>query len=101
MDVMTQRQVLAKVFTTLYKMKDSTISSKLQAAFWKSNAESSYRDSLLGDVKRIKTMLYLREGEPIPGGLPPGALILISPSKPSDGAGRPQKGKKPLPLQRD
>ncbi len=59
MDVMTQRQVLAKVFTTLYRMKDSTISSKLQAAFWKSNAESSYRNSLLGDVKRTRTTINI------------------------------------------
>jgi hypothetical protein len=51
--------VRAKVFTTLYKMKDSTISSKLQAAFWKSNAESSYRDSLPGDVKRTRTAIKI------------------------------------------
>ena len=59
MDVMTQRQVRAKVYTTSSRMKDSTISSKLQAAFWKSNAESSYRDSLLGDVKRTRTAIKI------------------------------------------
>ena len=59
MDVMTQRQVRAKVCTTLYKMKDSITALKLQAAFWKSNAESSYRDSLLGDVKRTRTTINI------------------------------------------
>ena len=50
----TQRLVRAKAYIISFRMADSITALKLQAAFCKSNAVSSYKNSFHGDAKRTR-----------------------------------------------